>query len=57
MIAATIPLGKPAGSQGAVRRLPLPELVFENRYGETAEWAVDPPGTRYTGGWARAATS
>ncbi len=49
-IAATIPLGRPAGSHGAVRRLPLPDLVFENRWGAPAPWAVDPPGTRYTGG-------
>lgn len=49
-IVATIPLGKPAGGHGAVRRLPLPELVFENRYGEPAPWAQDPPGTRFTGG-------
>jgi nitroreductase len=49
-IAATIPLGRPVGTQGTVRRLPLQELVFENRYGEPAEWAQDPPGTRYTGG-------
>jgi nitroreductase len=49
-IAATIPLGKPAGAHGPVRRLPLPELVYENRYGEPAEWARDPDGTRYTGG-------
>jgi len=49
-IAATIPLGKPVGSHGAVRRLPLPDLVYEGRYGESAPWATDPPGTRYTGG-------
>ena len=49
-IAATIPLGKPAGAHGAVRRLPLTQLVYENHYGEPASWAEDPPGTRYTGG-------
>ena len=49
-IAATIPLGKPAGRHGPVRRLPMPDLVFENHYGEPAEWAQDPEGTRYTGG-------
>jgi nitroreductase len=49
-IAATIPLGRPVGGHGPVRRLPLPELVFEGRWGEPAPWAVDPPGTRYTGG-------
>jgi nitroreductase len=50
VIAGVIPLGKPAGSHGAVRRLPLRDLVFENTYGNAAPWAVDPEGTRYTGG-------
>jgi nitroreductase len=49
-IVATIPLGRPVGSHGANRRLPLPQLVYEGRWGEPAPWAVDPPGTRYTGG-------
>lgn len=49
-IVATIPLGKPAGGHGAVRRLPLPDLVYENRFGDPAPWAADPPGTRFTGG-------
>lgn len=49
-IAATIPLGRPVGGHGPVRRLPLPQLVFQDRWGEPAPWAVDPPGTRYTGG-------
>lgn len=49
-IAATIPLGRPVGRHGPVRRLPLPQLVFQDRWGEPAPWAVDPPGTRYTGG-------
>lgn len=49
-IVATIPLGRPVGGHGPVRRLPLPDLVYENRYGEPAPWAADPPGTRYTGG-------
>lgn len=46
----TIPLGRPAGSHGPVRRLPLQELVYEGRYGRPATWARDPAGTRYTGG-------
>jgi nitroreductase len=50
LIAGVIPLGKPEGGHGPVRRLPLPELVYENRFGEPAEWAQDPEGTRYTGG-------
>ena len=31
-IAATIPLGKPAGQHGPVRRRPLGELVYEDRW-------------------------
>ena len=50
VIAGVVPLGKPVGRQGAVRRLPLPELVYENRFGHPAEWAQDPEGTRYSGG-------
>lgn len=49
-IVATIPLGKPEGSHGPVRRRPLNELVYENRFGEAATWAIDPEGTRYTRG-------
>ncbi len=49
-IAATIPLGRPAGRHGLVRRRPLPELVFEDGWGETASWIADPPGTRFAGG-------
>jgi nitroreductase len=48
-IAATITLGRPRGSNGPVRRRPLPELVFEEHWGEPAPWAVDPPGTGFTG--------
>ena len=47
-IAATIPLGRPVGGHGPVRRRPLAELVFDDRWGETAAWAMDPPGTRFT---------
>ena len=49
-IAAAIPLGRPQGNHGPVRRLPLPDLVYENRFGTPADWAKDPEGTRYTGG-------
>lgn len=49
-IAATITMGVPAGSHGPVRRRPLGELVFEDHWDESPPWAVDPPGTRFTGG-------
>ncbi len=48
-IAATITLGRPAGAHGQVRRRPMAELVFEDRWGRPAPWALDPPGTRHTG--------
>jgi nitroreductase len=47
-IAATITLGRPRGRHGPVRRRPLQELVYGERWGEAPAWAVDPPGTRYT---------
>jgi nitroreductase len=47
-LSATITLGVPAGSHGPVRRRPLRELVFDDRWGSTAEWAIDPDGTGFT---------
>ncbi len=47
-IAATIPLGRPQGGHGPVRRRPLAQLVFDDRWDGDAAWAVDPPGTRFT---------
>jgi nitroreductase len=49
-LAAVIPLGRPEGRHGPVRRLPLERLVYEDRWGEPAPWAVDPPDTRFTDG-------
>ncbi|MEZ5134597.1 MAG: nitroreductase family protein [Acidimicrobiales bacterium] len=49
-IAAVIPLGRPVGHHGPVRRRPLPDLVYEDRWEASAPWAADPPGTRFTGG-------
>jgi nitroreductase len=49
-IAATIPMGRPVGSHGPVRRRPLHQLVYEDGWEEAAPWAVDPVGTRHTGG-------
>ena len=47
-IAATIPLGRPAGHHGPVRRRPLAELVYDDRWDAPAAWAVDPDGTAFT---------
>ena len=47
-IAGTVTLGHPEGSHGPVRRRPLAELVYEQRWGRSPAWALDPPGTRHT---------
>ncbi len=47
-MAATIPLGRPAGHHGPVRRRPLGELVYEDRWDASPQWAVDPEGTQFT---------
>lgn len=49
-IAATVTLGHPVGTHGPVRRKPLAELVYGSSWGTSPDWAVDPPGTRFTGG-------
>jgi nitroreductase len=48
VIAATICLGTPVGGHGPVRRRPVGELVFDDRWGTPAPYVVDPPGTRFT---------
>lgn len=47
-ISACITLGRPQGSHGPVRRRPISELVFENKWGSSPTWAIDPDGTRFT---------
>lgn len=47
-IAGTITIGKPAGHHGPVRRRPMAELVYLERWGEAPDWAIDPPGTQFT---------
>ena len=47
-IHATIPLGKPAGRHGPVRRRPLQEIVYEDQWEQEAPWATDPDGTEFT---------
>lgn len=49
-IAATIALGRPEGAHGPVRRRPLAQVVYDDTWGASATWAVDPPGTRFAGG-------
>ncbi|MFZ4718774.1 MAG: nitroreductase family protein [Ilumatobacteraceae bacterium] len=41
-LSACITLGRPAGRHGPVRRKPLADVVFDDEWGSTAEWAVDP---------------
>lgn len=43
LIFATVPLGRPAGRHGAVRRKPLGEVVFQDVWGQSPRWALDPP--------------
>jgi nitroreductase len=47
-MAACIPLGRPEGNHGPVRRRPLSELVFGDQWGSGAAWAHDPDGTEFT---------
>ena len=49
IVAATIPLGRPLGSHGPVRRLPLADVVFDDGWDQPAGWATDPPGTEFAG--------
>jgi nitroreductase len=46
-IVGAIPLGRPVGRHGPVRRRPLGELVYGEAWGEAPSWAVDPPGTAF----------
>jgi nitroreductase len=48
-ILATIPLGRPAGNHGPVRRRPAQELIYDGRWKNLADWVVEPDGTRHTG--------
>jgi nitroreductase len=41
-LSACITLGVPAGRHGPVRRKPLAEVVFEEGWGFTTGWAIDP---------------
>jgi nitroreductase len=48
VISGTITLGRPEGGHGPVRRRPLGELVYEESWDSSPEWAVDPPGAAHT---------
>jgi len=50
VISGTIPLGRPLGSHGPVRRRPLRDLVYDDAWEGAAPWAIDPTGTRFTSG-------
>lgn len=47
-LSACITLGRPSGAHGPVRRRPLAELVFEDGWGESPHWAIDPPDATFT---------
>lgn len=49
LIPAVIPLGRPQGNHGPVRRRPLSELVFEDTWGQEAPWLTEPTGTLHSG--------
>jgi nitroreductase len=46
-IVGTITLGRPVGHHGPVRRRPISELVYGERWGEAPDWAVDPLGAAF----------
>lgn len=48
-IHAAIPLGRPLGHHGPVRRRPVGEVVYDGGWEQPASWAVDPPGTEFAG--------
>ena len=47
-LSACITLGRPAGRHGPVRRRPLADVVFDDRWEQPATWAVEPPGTGHS---------
>jgi nitroreductase len=51
-LSACITLGRPAGRHGEVRRRPLSDVVFDDRWDAPADWAVEPEGTAHTQ-WTR----
>jgi nitroreductase len=47
-LSACITLGRPAGHHGPVRRKPISQLAFDDRWGAEPAWAHDPDGTSFT---------
>jgi nitroreductase len=47
-VAVTITIGRPVGGHGPVRRRPISELVYEETWDHSPDWAVDPPDARHT---------
>ncbi len=45
-IAATMPLGRPEGHHGPLRRRSVKDLVWEDRWQGEADWIADPPDAR-----------
>jgi len=48
-IHATIPMGRPVGGHGPVRRQPIGELIYDDAWGANAAWVADPDGTKFSG--------
>ena len=48
-VLAVIPLGRPQGRHGPLRRRPLSDLVYEDVWGGRASWLTEPPGTLHSG--------
>jgi nitroreductase len=55
-IAATLPLGRPVGGHGPLRRRPVAELVWDDAWESPAAWVADPPGSRHSSPRSASAT-
>ena len=45
-LSLTITIGKPLGRHGPLRRRPIRDTVFDDRWEQGAGWIGDPPGAR-----------
>jgi nitroreductase len=50
-MSACITLGRPMGSHGPVRRRPAADVVFDDAWGVSAAWVIEPPDARHAS-WA-----